>query len=121
MKIVERDPEGSRSQPQTGILAWAISGARAMTVHATIKLLADRQDIALGVFEPSRFRAAPRRDAVDRLEPRQCRYSSNTTPRALSSATSASTSSTDQKAVLAFEVPAPGDGYIKTQEPLPHS
>ena len=26
-----------------------------------------------------------------------------------------------QKRVLAFDVPAPGDGYMKTQEPLPHS
>ena len=24
-------------------------------------------------------------------------------------------------AVLAFDVPAPGDGYMKTHEPLPHS
>ena len=38
-------------------------------------------------------------------------YSSNTTPRDLSSATSEATSSTAQNAVLAFEVPAPGDGY----------
>jgi hypothetical protein len=49
------------------------------------------------------------------------RQSGDTTPRALSSATSASTSSTVQKRVLAFDVPAPGDGYMKTQEPLPHS
>src|SRR5256712_9867053 len=48
-------------------------------------------------------------------------YSSNTTPLALSCATSATTSSTAQNAVLAFDVPAPPDGYINTEEPLPHS
>jgi len=48
-------------------------------------------------------------------------YSSNTTPRDFNSATSASTSSTLQNAVLALFVPAPGDGYMKTHEPLPHS
>ncbi len=48
-------------------------------------------------------------------------YSSNTTPLAFNSATSAVTSSTAQNAVLAFDVPAPRDGYMKTQEPLPHS
>lgn len=48
-------------------------------------------------------------------------YSSNTTPLALSSATSASTSATDQNAALAFDVPAPGDLYMKNQVPLPHS
>src|SRR2546430_9644415 len=46
-------------------------------------------------------------------------YSSKTTPLDFSSATSASTSTTAQNAVLAFDVPAPADGYIKTQEPLP--
>src|SRR5262249_359721 len=40
-------------------------------------------------------------------------YSSNTTPRALSSATSRSTSSTCQNAWLAREVPAFGVGYRK--------
>src|ERR1700758_2618478 len=44
-------------------------------------------------------------------------YSSNTTPLALSSATSATTSSTAQNAVLAFDVPAPGDGYMNAHEP----
>ena len=48
-------------------------------------------------------------------------YSSNTTPRDLSSATSAATSSTAQNAVLAFEVPAPADGFMKTHEPPPQS
>ena len=48
-------------------------------------------------------------------------YSSKTTPLAFSSRTSAATSSTDQNAVLAFDVPAPADGYMKTHEPLPHS
>src|SRR5258705_5000062 len=47
-------------------------------------------------------------------------YSSNTTPRALSSATSASTSSTCQNAWLALEVPAFFVGYMKTSAP-PHS
>src|ERR1035438_991858 len=41
-------------------------------------------------------------------------YSSNFTPRALSSATSASTSSTCQNAWLAFDVPALGVGYMNT-------
>src|SRR5215475_272074 len=41
-------------------------------------------------------------------------YSSNTTPRALSSATSASTSSTCQNAWLALDVPALVVGYMKT-------
>jgi hypothetical protein len=48
-------------------------------------------------------------------------YSSNTTPLDFSSATSFSTSSTDQNAVLALFVPAPGDGYMKTHDPSPHS
>ncbi len=48
-------------------------------------------------------------------------YSSNTTPPALSSRTSATTSSTAQNKVLAFDVPAPADGYMNTHEPPPHS
>jgi hypothetical protein len=47
-------------------------------------------------------------------------YSSNTTPRALSSATSASTSLTCQYAWLAMDVPALRVGYKKTSVP-PHS
>ena len=47
-------------------------------------------------------------------------YSSNTTPRALSTATSASTSSTCQNAWLALDVPALGVGYMKTSAP-PHA
>jgi hypothetical protein len=47
-------------------------------------------------------------------------YSSNFTPRAFSSATSASTSATCQKAWLALDVPALLVGYMKTSVP-PHS
>ena len=48
-------------------------------------------------------------------------YSSNTTPRALSSVTSSSTSSTCQNAWLAQEVPPFGVGYRKHAVPLPNS
>src|SRR5215467_3043983 len=44
-------------------------------------------------------------------------YSSNFTPRAFSSATSASTSLTCQKAWLALDEPALGVGYINTSAP----
>src|SRR5580692_1684466 len=47
-------------------------------------------------------------------------YSSNFTPRAFSSATSASTSLTCQNAWLALDVPALSVGYINTPVP-PHS
>ena len=48
-------------------------------------------------------------------------YFSKFTPRAFSSATSRSTSSTCQNAWLAWDVPAFGVGYRKHAVPLPNS
>src|SRR5437773_12046785 len=48
-------------------------------------------------------------------------YSSNSTPLAFSSATTASTFSTAQNVELASDVTAPAEGYMKTHQPSPHS
>ena len=66
--------------------------------------MAHGQDIPLAILEPGSFRAPRARDAVLHLDPWHV-ILLDTTPLALSSATSAATSLTTLNAVLAFDVP----------------
>ena|SRR2546422_7997608 len=82
--------------------------------------LTDRQNVSLAVFEPRRLGAACGRDAVHGCDPRHVVFLKDHAS-GLQVTDFGATSSTAQNAVLAFDVPAPADGYMNTQEPLPHS
>jgi hypothetical protein len=78
-------------------------------------LLDEDEDVPVRVFEPRGSRAPPMAKSPSMVMPGRF-YRAKLTPRALTSAISFSTSSTDQNAQLAVELPAPTPRYTKKVE-----